>query len=495
MPPANDTFPGSTLTGGHGSATGSNVGSTMQAGEPAPNEGDGTNTSSVWWTWTAPSSGDFIFDLSSSALADTTLEVFTGSAVGALTLVISDDDSGSGFKSKLTLTAVAGTTYRIRVMGYAAGDEGGITIAWHKNIPAPTITSRTPSSGKVGTNVVITGTNFTSVDSVTFAGVEAGFTVDSSTQITATVPDGATGINSPIDVGNDGGTAEYVGFTPLYPGPWIQPPDRWQGGWSVGGAGTLVVHGEHLVIPGPPNPDYVVVDDDELVNGSDSIDFTADLTFLSPYLPPGGSWPPDAWALDTLETPYGTALGPVKVELDSFNVDGYELIGPHRVSGTFDADADFGDSNVEITVDGAGIAYDQQFDGGAATYNSGTHYNEAFASYPAEELIGDIADGTVINVTGTATMVLALTAIDPTDPNAPHNLQWGLDASRGAHVSVWARPPRYRFLYTEPQVLGRPPLAHRQRRDGVATVGPPLAHLQGAVSGTRPDLAHRQQTP
>lgn len=42
---------------------------------------------------------------------------------------------------------------------------------------------------------------------------------------------------------------------------------------------------------------------------------------------------------------------------------------------------------------------------------------------------------------------------------------------------------------------GRPPLAHRQRRDGAATVGPPLAHLQGAVGSTRPDLAHRQQTP
>ena len=54
--------------------------------------------------------------------------------------------------------------------------------------PAPTITSFTPATGPVGTKVTITGTNFTGATSVTLRQVNATFTVDSPTQITATVP-------------------------------------------------------------------------------------------------------------------------------------------------------------------------------------------------------------------------------------------------------------------------------------------------------------------
>ena len=55
----------------------------------------------------------------------------------------------------------------------------------------PAITSFAPTSGPVGTSVIITGINFTGATSVAFAGVGATFTVDSATQITATVPVGA----------------------------------------------------------------------------------------------------------------------------------------------------------------------------------------------------------------------------------------------------------------------------------------------------------------
>jgi hypothetical protein len=56
----------------------------------------------------------------------------------------------------------------------------------------PTIISFTPPSGPVGTWVTITGTAFTGTTKVTFGGVAATtFTVNSATQITATVPTGA----------------------------------------------------------------------------------------------------------------------------------------------------------------------------------------------------------------------------------------------------------------------------------------------------------------
>ncbi|MGA2281073.1 MAG: DNA/RNA non-specific endonuclease [Verrucomicrobiota bacterium] len=58
--------------------------------------------------------------------------------------------------------------------------------------PPPGITGFSPSSGAVGDSVVITGTNFTSASAVTFNGVSGAFTVNSATQITATVPTNAT---------------------------------------------------------------------------------------------------------------------------------------------------------------------------------------------------------------------------------------------------------------------------------------------------------------
>ncbi len=57
----------------------------------------------------------------------------------------------------------------------------------------PTITSFAPTSGPVGTSVVITGTSFTGATNVSFNGTSATtYTIDSDTQITATVPTGAT---------------------------------------------------------------------------------------------------------------------------------------------------------------------------------------------------------------------------------------------------------------------------------------------------------------
>jgi len=57
----------------------------------------------------------------------------------------------------------------------------------------PVIVSFNPSSGPVGTTVVLTGSGLTGATDVSFNGVPAvSFTVDSDTQITVTVPVGAT---------------------------------------------------------------------------------------------------------------------------------------------------------------------------------------------------------------------------------------------------------------------------------------------------------------
>jgi hypothetical protein len=68
----------------------------------------------------------------------------------------------------------------------------------------PTISSFSPGSGKIGSKVTITGSAFTGASALTFNGTPAAFTVNSYTQITATVPPGAT--TGRIAVTTAGGT-------------------------------------------------------------------------------------------------------------------------------------------------------------------------------------------------------------------------------------------------------------------------------------------------
>lgn len=69
---------------------------------------------------------------------------------------------------------------------------------------APVVETFTPSSGPSGTAVTIGGSNFTGATSVSFNGVSASYTVNSATNISATVPGGA--LTGPISVVTPDGT-------------------------------------------------------------------------------------------------------------------------------------------------------------------------------------------------------------------------------------------------------------------------------------------------
>jgi uncharacterized protein (TIGR03437 family) len=69
----------------------------------------------------------------------------------------------------------------------------------------PTVKTFTPSSGPVGTEVTITGTGLTQATKVTFDNLSATFTVNSDSQITATVP--AAAATGKIKVTTKGGSA------------------------------------------------------------------------------------------------------------------------------------------------------------------------------------------------------------------------------------------------------------------------------------------------
>ena len=77
--------------------------------------------------------------------------------------------------------------------------------------PAPTIAKLSPTKGRAGTKVTVTGTNFAGTTSVTIKGVAAKFTVVSKTKLTFFVPVNAK--TGPVTVTNPAGTASSTKFT------------------------------------------------------------------------------------------------------------------------------------------------------------------------------------------------------------------------------------------------------------------------------------------
>jgi hypothetical protein len=79
----------------------------------------------------------------------------------------------------------------------------------------PLILGFNPSNGKVGTSVTITGQSFTQTTKVAFGTKKALFTVNSDTQVTATVPTGAK--TGKIIITTKGGTATSAGTFTVTP--------------------------------------------------------------------------------------------------------------------------------------------------------------------------------------------------------------------------------------------------------------------------------------
>jgi hypothetical protein len=85
---------------------------------------------SLWYEWTATSTGTATFDtIGSDALVDTYLGIYTGSPVGSLAEIAVDDNSGGGLASSVSFAATMGTVYKIQV-SYRTNDKGAVTLNW-----------------------------------------------------------------------------------------------------------------------------------------------------------------------------------------------------------------------------------------------------------------------------------------------------------------------------------------------------------------------------
>jgi hypothetical protein len=114
------------LTGTSAAVIASNVGFTGEAGEP-DHAGNSAPLASAWYEWTAPADGILYLDTYFNFFStfDTTLAVYTGSAVNALTEVASNDEAFEipGVQvSYLQTTVTGGTTYHIAVDGAGAAE-------------------------------------------------------------------------------------------------------------------------------------------------------------------------------------------------------------------------------------------------------------------------------------------------------------------------------------------------------------------------------------
>lgn len=110
--PVSDDFRDAYLLSGTTTVKGATRHATRETGEPFVPSANTTRT--IWYRCLASASGTYSANTNGSGY-DTTLGVYTGRSVDALTVVAQDDDSGTGTHSSVTFPATKGTVYKIQV--------------------------------------------------------------------------------------------------------------------------------------------------------------------------------------------------------------------------------------------------------------------------------------------------------------------------------------------------------------------------------------------
>ena len=142
----NDSFAkAKEISGLSGSTAGSNVGATTESGEPLLKYRSQVGKT-VWWKWTAPSSGRASFSTVGSSF-DTVMGVYEGSYLGSLSAVCEDDDGGGNRTSSCAFDCRGNNTYYIAIGGYDS-ESGTVKLNWSvSTTPAVTLRSISIESG------------------------------------------------------------------------------------------------------------------------------------------------------------------------------------------------------------------------------------------------------------------------------------------------------------------------------------------------------------
>ena len=246
----------------------------------------------------------------------------------------------SGQTAGYTTTAVEQST----VSGSAAGEQAGwqllsatgaqtygatlssSTVVWTGAIVTfkvgvsgtpPAITRFTPTSGADGTSVTIDGSGFSNgTSAVTFNGKAAGYTVTSDTQITTTVPAGAT--TGPIAVTTSGGTA--TSSTPFTVDAVVTGfnPTNGPVGAAVTIAGSGFTGATTVTFNGTNQPTFTVTSDSQITTSVPSGATTGPIAVTTPantstssasFTVTAGTAPPHVMVIVEENKEYGSIIG------------------------------------------------------------------------------------------------------------------------------------------------------------------------------------------
>jgi hypothetical protein len=170
--------------------TGTSLGATA-SGNPATCNGNPDDD--VWYSFTtAATARAYTLTMDSGTDFDGVVQVLSG-ACGSLTSIACVNSTLDGGIETVPLNSLnPNTTYYVRVYHAASGaGSGDFTLCLTDNFPR--ITSFTPTSGPVGTSVVVAGTGLTGATSVNFNGTaQATITTNTANNLTVAVPAGAT---------------------------------------------------------------------------------------------------------------------------------------------------------------------------------------------------------------------------------------------------------------------------------------------------------------
>jgi len=136
----------------------SSLSASRETGEPA--HAGQTAAKSLWWKWTAVGNGRLQVNTKGSSF-DTVLAVYTGSSLGALTPVTSNDNVATSVKySQVDFTTTRGTTYYFAVDGKSGASGAVILNGIGTSLAGPSNDNFTSATSVSGGTWTISGSNF-----------------------------------------------------------------------------------------------------------------------------------------------------------------------------------------------------------------------------------------------------------------------------------------------------------------------------------------------
>ena len=223
--------------------------------------------SNASFTITAPAPGPTITTFTPTGGQAGTVVTVLGSNFTGATQVTFNGTAATAFtvNSATQLTVTVPTGVATGPIGVVAPTGTGTSAMPFTVGPPPVITSFSPASGYVGSSVVLTGTGFTGATQVTFNGTAATVVaVNSDTQITVTVPAGAS--TGPIRVTTPVSTGVSVTSFTVVPAPVIASftPTRGVAGTPVVITGFYFTGATSVTFNGTVAPGFVVNSDNQI---------------------------------------------------------------------------------------------------------------------------------------------------------------------------------------------------------------------------------------